>query len=141
MQAIEEDGTRQRPAVMMVQVAPPRPQGGQLADHIRAAPGRQNVNRVQPLIFEKIRFWENVARASSPLTASQPSLAEADFPALSLLKPCVADSPTVRLVQEWMSKVICMGKATPVGDGGSALARAKSPPVINMIGCKTIQGF
>ena len=69
---------------MMVQVAPPRPQGGQLGDHIRAAPVRQNANRFQPLPFEQNSFWENVARSSSPITACQPSLAEADF--RSLLK-------------------------------------------------------
>ena len=58
LKAIEDAGSRQRPAVMMVQVAPPRPQGGQLGDHIRAAPGRQNANRFQPLILEKVSFWE-----------------------------------------------------------------------------------
>ena len=57
MKAIEDAGTRQRPAVMMVQMAPPRPQGGQLADHIRATPGRMNANRFQPLILEKVSSW------------------------------------------------------------------------------------
>ena len=73
---------------------------------------------------------ENVARSSSPLTACHPSLAEAHFP--SLLKPSVCDSPSVRLAQERISKVICMGKATPAGDGGSIIASAKALPVTRM---------
>ena len=85
MKAIEDAGARQRPAVMMVQVVPPRPQGGQLADHIRATPAasRQNGNCFQPLTMEKVSFWEAVARASAPPSAHQPSLVEADCPPLS----------------------------------------------------------
>ena len=107
---------------MMVQVAPPKPQGGQLGDHIRAAPGRQNANRFQPLTLEKVSFWENVARSSSPHTACQPSLAEADFP--SLLKPSACDSPCVRLAQEGIRNVICMGRDTLVGNGGPSAKAA-----------------
>ena len=77
---------------MMVQLAPPKPQGGQLADHIRATPGRKNANRFQPLTLEKVSFWENVAHASSPPTARQPSLAEANLP--PMLKPHVHMSPS-----------------------------------------------
>ena len=40
-----------------------------------------------------------------------------------------------------MGKVISMGKATPVGDGGSSPARSKSPPVINMLGEKNARDF
>jgi hypothetical protein len=93
LKAIEDAGTRQKPvAVMMVQLAPPTPQGGQLADHNRATPGRRNANRFQPLTMEKISFWEDVARVSSPLSARQPSLAEADFP--PMLKSHVHISPS-----------------------------------------------
>ena len=97
---------------MMVQLAPPRPQGGNLGDHIRkAAPtARVNQNRFQPLTLDKVVFWEDVARTSAPVTARQPSLAEADFP--SLLKPSVCISPSVHLSQEGISKVICKGKDT-----------------------------
>ena len=91
LKAIEDAGARQRPAVMMVQLAPPKPQGGQLADHIRAAPGRRNANRFQPLTMEKVSFWEDVAKVSSPLAARQPSLAEPDFP--PMLKPHPRISP------------------------------------------------
>ena len=88
-----------------------------------------NKNRFQPLTLDKVVFWEDVARASAPPTARQPSQAEADFP---LLKPSVCDYPSVRLSQEGMSKVSCMGNATPVGDGGSDIARAKALPVTRM---------
>ena len=92
LKAIEDAGTRQRPAIMMVQLAPPRPQGGQLADHIRAAPGRKNANRFQPLTMEKVDFWEDVAKKSSPPTAHQPLPAAPDFP--PILKPHSRISPT-----------------------------------------------
>ena len=95
LKAIEDAGSRQRPAVMMVQLAPPRPrpQGGNLGDHIRKAvpPARTNQNRFQPLTQDKVVFWEDVARASAPPTARQPSLAEADFP--PMLKPHPRISP------------------------------------------------
>ena len=105
---------------MMVQLAPPRPQDGNLGDHIRkAAPtARVNQNRFQPLTLDKVVFWEYVARTSDPATARQPSLAEADFP--SLLKPSVCDSPSVRLAQEGIIQEICKGKDTLVGNGGPA---------------------
>ena len=93
---------------MMVQLAPFRPRGGNLGDHIRkAAPAAHvNKNRFQPLTLDKVVFWEDVARASAPPTARQPSLAEADFPALPLLKLCVSDVPRACLAQGGMRKVI-----------------------------------
>ena len=86
----------------MVQLAPPRPQVGNLIDHIRkAAPAAHvNKNRFQPLTLGKVVFWEDVARASAPTTARQPSLAEASFPALPLLKLRVSDSPRACHAQE-----------------------------------------
>jgi len=116
---------------MMVQVAPPRPQGGQLGDHIRAAPGRQNANRFQPLTMEKVSFWENVARVSSPLSARQPSMAEADFP--PLLKPHVHIPPSVHLFQEGMSNGICKGIDTLVGNGGPSVKDAICKPVLKPV--------
>ena len=96
MKAIEDSGTRRAPAVMMVQLAPPRPkpQCGNLGDHIRKAvpPARVNRNRFQPLTEDKVVFWESVARASAPPPARQPSLAEADFP--PMLKSHVHISPS-----------------------------------------------
>ena len=38
----------------------------------------------------------------------------------------------MRLAQQGISKVICMGKATPLGDGGSDTAHAKALPVTRM---------
>ena len=76
-------------------------------------------------------FWEDVARASAPVTARQPSLAEADFP--SLLKPSVCDSPSVRLAQEVISKVICKGKDTLVGNGGPSVKAAICKPVLKPV--------
>ena len=97
LKAIEDAGSKQRPAVMMVQLAPPRPrpQAGNLGDHIRrvAPTTRTNQNRFQPLTQDKVVFWEDVAKASAPQTARQPSMAEADFP--PMLKPHPRISPNV----------------------------------------------
>ena len=116
---------------MMVQLAPPQPQGGQLADHIGATPGRLNANRFQPLTLEKVSFWENVAHTCSPPAACQPSQAEADFP--SLLKPPVRISPSAHLSQEGMSKVICKGEDTLVGNGGPSVKDAICKPVLKPV--------
>ena len=113
---------------MMVQLAPPRPQGGQLADHIRAAPGRKNANRFQPLTMEKVDFWEDVAKKSSPPTAHQPLLAAPDLP--PILKPHSRISPTAHLSQEGMSKGTCKGKDAHVGSGGHGVDAYKILPVV-----------
>ena len=86
-----------------------------------------NQNRFQPLTLDKVVFWEDVARASAPPTARQPSLAEADFP--PLLKPSVRISPSVHLSQEGMSKVICKGKDTLVGNGGPSVKASICKPL------------
>ena len=92
--AILDAGTAQRPAVMCVQLAPPRRQGGQLVDHIHPAePRRSNGNRYQPLTHANAGFWEDVSRT------------------LSLLKPC-ALGPC--LAQGEMSRQICMDNSPPV---------------------------
>ena len=113
---------------MMVQLAPPKPQGGQLADHIRAAPGRRNANRFQPLTMEKVSFWEDVAKVSSPLAARQPSLAEPDFP--PMLKPHPRISPNAHFCQEGMSKGICKGKDGLVEIGGPSVKEQICIPVV-----------
>ena len=135
LKAIEDAGSRQRPAVMMVQLAPPRPrpQDGNLGDHIRkAAPtARVNQNRFQPLTLDKVVFWEDVAKASAPPTARQPPLAEADFP--PMLKPSVRISPSAHLSQEGMSKGICEGKDALVGNGGPSVKDAICKPVLKPV--------
>ena len=138
LKAIEDAGARQRPAVMMVQLAPPRPkpQGGNLGDHIRKAvpPARVNQNRFQPLTQDKVVFWEDVARASAPPTARQPSLAEADFP--PMLKSHVHISLSAHFSQEGMSKGICKGKDALVGIGGPSVKEQICIPVVTPIKSK-----
>ena len=69
--------------------------------------------------------------ASAPPTARQPSLAEADFP--PLLKPSVCICPSVHLSQEGMSKVICKGNDTLVGNGGPSVKAAIYKPVLKPV--------
>ena len=129
VKAVEAAVARRHPVVLCVQVAPPRPQGKNLEDHIAlVAPKRTKSNIFQPLTLAHAGLWEDVSRLVLPSSALFP-LTEADFP---LLKPSVCDSPRVRLSQEGMSKVIFMGNATPVGDGGSDIACAKAPAVTRM---------
>ena len=90
MKAIEDAGSKQRPAVMMVQLAPLRPQGGNLGDYIRSVGVERrhvNHNRFQLLTMEQVDFWEDVARAFAPESAGLSAPAIADFPPLPLLKP------------------------------------------------------
>ena len=127
-----EDGPARRPAIMMVQLAPerPRPKGGSLGDHIKTAPpARANQNRFQPLTRDKVVFWEDVARASAPQTASRPLLAAADFPPMPPAHPRIP--PTTHIFQEGISKEFHEGKDVVVGSGGSSVKAYKISPVVN----------
>ena len=120
LKAILDAGpSSQRPAVMCVQLSPPR--SAQLVDHLRPVkPGRSNGNRFQPSLANA-GFWESVAPDAST-SACPTALSASDFPPLSAHLARQVFAFKVSIVHgeiDRINKTVFVDNPPPVGNGGS----------------------
>jgi hypothetical protein len=125
---------QQRPAVMCVQLAPPR--SAQLVDHLRPdKPRRSNGNRFQPLTLADTGFWESLAPDAAEISAAPVAMSASDFPPLSphsAAQTCISKVSLVQGEIDRINKRVFVDNSPPVGIGGSPRPRVNLSPNINV---------